>query len=201
MFAQLDDFVEILKIYPRKLVSDLKVLLEVLNCGRPIDAQLFGEFTSQWLDEFDQNPEIRWNQLTPSVHLLMHHGESIINLFPVPPGKMSEEGSEAVVQTFRYVRAHNARQMPNENLGDTYKRQWLMCNPKILSLFKSPKRPKMKTPLSPEAEALLAPPETYDLLPEESDTEDEDEEVCSNDSNDSNDSDSNDSSVSDMETD
>ena len=179
---------EILQIYPHKLVYDLKVLIQALNCGKPLDSQKFKEFTQNWLQEFHSNPKINWNILTPTMHLLMVHGHRIVELFPVPPGHMSEEGSERNVQTFRRDRAHFARQIPDENLGDCFKRQCQMSYPGTLRLLQSGPKLSKNEPLLPEAENLLAPQETYDLLVLESD--DDSESVLESDSESKSDSDS-----------
>ena len=169
-FANVDILVEILQIYPRKIVYMLKIMIECLTCGEPIDSQKFRDYCDEWLDLFHNDRSINWNWMSQSVHFLMHHVDKVIDLFPCAPGLMSEEGSECNVKYFRKTRTQNARQIPSKNLEDCFKRQEHKSDAIIQSLLSPVKR--SKTDLSLDVQALLAPPESYDPLDEpESDTD------------------------------
>ena len=164
-FDNLEIFVEILKIYPYDLVEDLRVLIEVLDSGLPVDPEKFRAFCEKWLDRFhDPALGLDWHWLSPTLHLLMHHGADIISIFPCAPGLMHEEGSEANVKFFRHFRTHHASKHPSKNLEQCFKRQQHLADPVIQDLLWKPLPGKKRTPLSPKAQSLLAPPESYDYL-------------------------------------
>ena len=169
-FANLDVFVDILKIYPYELVEDLGVLIEILNSGDPIDPEEMRAFCNDWLDRF-HDPELGldWHWLNPTIHLLMHHGPDIVAIFPCAPGLMSEEGSEANVKYFRHFRNHHAYKHPSKNLEQCFLRQHHICDPVIQDLLWKPCPGRQKTPLSPKAAKLVAPLESYDYLEESAD--------------------------------
>ena len=179
-FANIDILVEILQIYPRKLVYMLKIMIECLTCGDPIDSQKFREYCDVWLDLFHGDSNINWNWMSQSVHFLMHHVDKVIDLFPCAPGLMSEEGSECNVKYFRKTRTQNARQIPSKNLEDCFKRQEHKSDAIIQSLSSQPVK-RCKTALSPDVLALLAPPESYDPLDEPESESESDSEVSESD--------------------
>ena len=164
-FSNLDTFVDILKIYPHDLVEDLKVLIEVLDCGDPIDPEAFRTFCDSWLDRF-HDPELGldWHWLSPTMHLLMHHGADIVSLFPCAPGLMSEEGSEANVKYFRHFRSHHASKHSSKNLQQCFLRQHHIADPVIQDILAKPQPGGHKKPLSLKAASLIAPLESYDYL-------------------------------------
>ena len=159
-FANVDILVEILQIYPRKIVYLLKVMIECLTSTEPIDSQKFRELCDEWLDLFHGDSNINWNWMSQSVHFLVHHADKVFDLFPCAPGLMSEEGSECNVKHFRKTRTNNARQIPSKNLEDCFKRQTHKSDALIQSLSSNPVR--CKTAPSPDVQALLAPPESYE---------------------------------------
>ena len=160
-------FVDILKIYPYELVEDLKALIELLDSGYPIDPEKMRKFCDNWLDRFhDPNLGLDWHWLSPSLHLLMHHGPDIVAAFPVPPGLMSEEGSEANVKYFRHFRNHHASKHPSKNLEQCFKRQHHISDPVIQDLLWKKCPGRQKTPLSSKAQSMVDEDalETYGFL-------------------------------------
>ena len=168
-FANVDILVEILQIYPRKIIFMLKIMIECLTCGDPIDSQKFRAYCDEWLELFHNDSSINWNWMSQSTHFLLHHFDKVIDLFPCAPGLMSEEGSEANVKFFRKTRTQNARQIPSKNLEDCFMRQVDKSDAIIQSLTSQPVY--RKTDPSPEAQALFAPPESYDPLESVNDSE------------------------------
>ena len=108
--------------FPLDLLEDLKLIFDALDCWFMVDWKKFQAFTSNWLDRFHAS-EQNWNILCPTLHFIMHHGWEIIRDLPVPPGMLSEEGSESSNRFFRYNREHQARQCSLEkNLLDIFQR-------------------------------------------------------------------------------
>ena len=61
----------------------------------------------------------KWHRPNVYLHLLMHHLWKMLELFPVPLGLLSEQGSEAKNKVFRYDRDHHAQQHdPLANIKD-----------------------------------------------------------------------------------
>ena len=85
--------VDILKIYPRDKVEDLIALIEALDSGLPVDPEKMRELCNAWLDWFHSSG-LEWHWLSPTMHLLLHHGPDIVRIFPCGAGLMSEEPSE-----------------------------------------------------------------------------------------------------------
>ena len=98
------------------------------------------------------------------MHLLLHHGPDIVRIFPCGAGLMSEEPSEAVVKYFRHFRSHHASKHPSKNLEHVFLRQAHLADPVIQNLLWKKLPGQQKTPLSPKAQGLLAPLESYDYL-------------------------------------
>ena len=154
---------DILKIYPYEMVEDLKVLIEVLDSGLPIDPEKLRAFCQKWLDSFHSSG-LTWHWLSPTMHLLMHHSADIVAVFPVPPGLMNEEGSEANVKYFRHFRSHHASKHGSKNLEQCFLRQQHISDPVIQGLLWKKPPAHQKNPLSSKAKDLLAPEESYDFL-------------------------------------
>ena len=77
-FANISVFSKILRIYPESLIFKLKILMEALACGRPVDPQRIREFCDTILDQFHEDTNCNWNTLTPTVHFLLHHSDKVI---------------------------------------------------------------------------------------------------------------------------
>ena len=162
-FDNLEILVDILKIYPLEIVEGLKVLIELLDSGLPVDPEKMREFCEAWLDAFHSSG-LEWHWLSPTLHLLMHHGPDIVALFPCGAGLMSEEGSEANVKYFRHFRTHHACKHPAKNLEQCFLRQHHISDPVIQDLLWKPCPGQQKTPLSPKAATMVAPLDSYDYL-------------------------------------
>ena len=92
-FEKFEIFAQILGV-DVDLVRDLHYLIMAVNSTMPLDADEFDADAASWLDRF-HNSGISWNILSPSVHLLLHHGGDFIRYFKAPMGLFSEEGPEA----------------------------------------------------------------------------------------------------------
>ena len=103
-----------------------------------------------------------WNWLSPSVHVLMHHGAQIIRALPCAPGLFSEEGTEHNNKKVRYNREHHARQSSLEyNLTDVFKRSSRISSPIILKHFNVSSLPRLHQPPSLEVLGALQVPDYH----------------------------------------
>ena len=92
-FEKFEIFAQILGV-DEDLVRDLHYLIMAVNSTAPLDPDEFDALAADWLDRFHSSA-ISWNVLSPSVHLLLHHGGDFIRYFKAPMGLFSEEGPEA----------------------------------------------------------------------------------------------------------
>lgn len=101
--------------------------------------------------------DLSWNWLSPTVHMLLHHGVDIIRNTPVAPGLLSEEPSEHSNKKIREIKAHHACKYSIEaNLKDIFNRTAYCSDPVISNyLVKSLLKNKSKLPLADEVQSLL----------------------------------------------
>ena len=82
--------------FPPDLIRDFYSLILALTSGVDVNPFEFQEQANSWLDRFHGNPDISWNILSPTVHMVLHHGAEILAAFDVPPGLLSEEGKKSL---------------------------------------------------------------------------------------------------------
>lgn len=109
-------FSEILGI-AKWLVDDLHTILVVINSGLPIDAEKFGSYCKsvayKYVLEYD------WHPMTVTLHKILMHGQSIIEMSSLPVGLLSEQAGESRNKFWRYDREHYSRKDTREhNLTD-----------------------------------------------------------------------------------
>ena len=130
---------------PSWMIWGIKNHIRALTCMEEIDPNMHYAMGQEWLDKFHKS-EWKWNTLTPSVHNLFWHTHKMIELFPVPIGLLSEDGSEGTNKTFRHDRLHHCRQTGGVKgveiqLTDLLKRSLQRSNLKVLRLTPVPERP------------------------------------------------------------
>ena len=86
-----------------ELVEILADLINAVNTTLPLDPDAFDALCQRFLDIFHSS-SVKWNVLSPSVHLLLIHGADLIRHFRGPIGVYSEEGPEANNKTIRYLK-------------------------------------------------------------------------------------------------
>lgn len=111
-----------------KLISRFGTILEVIRSSRPIDTEVFTEYTEKtaemWVELYS------WCYMTPTVHKLLMHGGVIIAQAILPIGILSEEASEACNKFFKRFRTGFARQKDGvSNNRDVINRLLLMSDP------------------------------------------------------------------------
>ena len=164
---------------PLELVEGLAVMLELAKSTIPVCPEKYEFLANSWLDQFHSSA-ISWNWLSPSIHVLMHHGSQIIRALPCAPGLFSEEGTEHNNKKVRHNREHHARQSSLEyNLTDVFKRSSRISSPVILKHFNVASSPRHHQAPSPEVLGALQAPdyhlELYDDDLSESESENENE--------------------------
>ena len=100
VFSNEEIFSEITGV-PLDLVQDFNYALAAINGEFFVDPDEFEIFCNSWLDRFHAS-DISWNQLSPTIHDLFHHGPQIIRFLPLPPSYYSEEPSENCHRYIRY---------------------------------------------------------------------------------------------------
>uniref|UniRef100_A0A1E1WB45 Uncharacterized protein n=1 Tax=Pectinophora gossypiella TaxID=13191 RepID=A0A1E1WB45_PECGO len=95
--------------------------------------------------------------MTPTMHKILVHGATVMEIALLPIGMLSEEAAEARNKHFRLYRNSFARKFSREECNvDVLNRLLLSSDPLITSL--RPKPPKSSKPFSKEAiEMLIAP--------------------------------------------
>ena len=58
------------------LIQGLKVLFEVMDSCKIINAERFRQFCEKWLDDHS-NSNVAWNRLSPTLHFIFHHGHEV----------------------------------------------------------------------------------------------------------------------------
>ena len=153
---------------PSFVVVGLKTMFETFNSGHFIRVDRLESFCKAWLRQFHAS-DYKWNQLSPSVHLLFHHSPAIvayIQSFDVTVKSTSEEGAESANKTFRHNRDHHSPQCGYEKqMKSIMVRSHNIASPQIQRLLPPPVKSFQPFSLAVEAlidrsrRPLLAPPE------------------------------------------
>ena len=80
--------------FPQDLIEDFYFLIATLSCGQDVNPDSYDVLAKDWLRRFHANPDINWNWLSPTMHLVLEHGADIIRALPFNPGMSSEEAIE-----------------------------------------------------------------------------------------------------------
>ena len=92
-FENIEIFSEITG-FPLDLLKDLYDLAMAMSCSQKISPKLYKKKAMAWLDRFHSNNELNWHWFSPTVHILLEHGDEIIAVLPCAPGLSSEEALE-----------------------------------------------------------------------------------------------------------
>ena len=63
---------------PVDLIKDYNRLVVALASGADLNPVEYEILANSWLDRFHANEDICWNVLSPTVHLVLHHGRSVL---------------------------------------------------------------------------------------------------------------------------
>ena len=62
---------------PIDLIKDYNRLVVALASGADLSPKEYGILANSWLDRFHANEDICWNVMSPTVHLVLHHGQLV----------------------------------------------------------------------------------------------------------------------------
>lgn len=136
-----------------EFLRKLKIILEVLACGFPIDTQKFSVYLQSTAELYVSL--YNWYPMSPTLHKILCHGAVVIEHALLPIGQLSEEAAESRNKHFRLYRQNFARKFSRKDcLHDVMNRLlltsdiYLSCSSRIL-IHKKGKS------LSAEARAFL----------------------------------------------
>lgn len=141
-----------------QLMANCRVVLQVLACGLPVNADKFKIYC---LDVARQYVQLySWYPLPTSIHVVLIHGHSIIENSVLPIGQMSEDAQEARNKDIKkYLESFSRKSSRENTMSDIFHRLLPSSDPLISSLHKI--KPKVGPGLPPEVIELLQPVQTY----------------------------------------
>lgn len=92
-----------------RLIERFSIILQVLSCGRKIDAAKFESYAFQTAQLYVEL--YNWYYMPSSVHKILLHGSKIIESFLIPIGLLSEEAQEARNKDFKRIRENHTRKL------------------------------------------------------------------------------------------
>lgn len=144
------------------LIFKFKIILQVLNCNRDINAVKFGQYANETAQLY--NKLYIWRNMSPTVHKVLMHGEQIINHHILPIGDLSEEAQEKRNKDYRYYREHNTRKTSRQETNmDLLRMLLISSDPYITSLRSIYSKPFVE--LHSEAQKLLLEPTDEFITP------------------------------------
>ena len=164
---------------PEELVVSLALIWKIIRSTKPIDpakvylvvdrfkAAFWGNFKKQF-DETkkktkkDRDREgITWYYIASSVHRLTEHLKLLLENCPIPPGCVSEEGSESNNKVLRFIREKLTRKFSRrQTMEDLIHRLLAISDPVVLHHNEADTlKHRKKRPLDPELVQFLMDPE------------------------------------------
>ena len=133
--SKVEDY-EHFKFHFGKVLKNLSVILNVLNCDRLVRIQEFAELCTETSLIVVEN--LKWIQFSPTVHAILAHAPQIIQNHGCR-GLLafSEEGSEGTHKLIKEIREYGARKMNLEmNLEDVMNKLWIETHPEMKAFIK-----------------------------------------------------------------
>lgn len=134
------------------LIKRLKVILEVLASGFPVDTDKFAEYlkcTAKYYVEL-----YGWHPMTPTLHKILAHGILVIKHALLPIGQLSEEAAESRNKHFRQYRQNFARKFSRKECNQDILNRLLLTSDVYLSCSRT-KLFRQRKPFSAEALEFL----------------------------------------------
>ena len=66
----------------------IKTAIEAIDSPLKISADKYEKFANEWLDHFHESGW-EWSWLSPTVHMLFHHGAQIFRVLPISPSLLT----------------------------------------------------------------------------------------------------------------
>lgn len=140
------------------LIKKCSVLLETLSSGLKIDTHKFENFAEQTAKLYVEL--YGWHPMSPTMHKILRHGATVIDLAILPIGQLSEEAAEARNKHFRIYRQNFSRKFSREDCNKDVLNRLLLTSDPFLSSNRQRQR-KTRKPFSVEALELLVPETSY----------------------------------------
>ena len=67
---------------PQFIVQGISTVIQAIDCPQKICPDKYERFANEWLDQFHAS-DWSWSWLSPTVHMLFHHGAQILRVMPV----------------------------------------------------------------------------------------------------------------------
>jgi hypothetical protein len=136
------------------LLRRFKVLLDVLNSGKPIDSDKFQKYALDTAKLYVQ--KYKWYFMPQTVHKYLMHGKQVIEHHSVSIGTLSEEAQEHRNKDFKRLRRDSSRKFSREasNL-DIFHGLCISSDPLISGLRSSTTQIKSEKTLDEESLSLL----------------------------------------------
>lgn len=136
----------------KKLLQNLKVILTILSCGRPINKEQFKKYTFETAKKYVEL--YGWYRMPPTLHKILIHSSEILANFSLPVGDLSEEAQEVSNKIYKKMREHHTRKNSRLNtIRDLF--NIMMCSSDPLISSQRNETTKKKKSFSPEELALL----------------------------------------------
>jgi hypothetical protein len=100
-FARPHAFAEITRV-PLSIIMGIKTAIEAIDCPKKISPEKYEAFANEWLDNFHTSGW-EWSWLSPTVHMLFHHGAQIFRVLPVSPSLLTGHVTLTEIKTTQSV--------------------------------------------------------------------------------------------------
>ena len=164
---------------PEELVVSLALIWKIIRSTKPIDpAKVYlvvdrfkAAFWGNFKKEFDETKKktkkdrdregITWYYISSSVHRLTEHLKLLLENCPIPPGCVSEEGSESNNKVLRFIREKLTRKFSRkQTMEDVIHRLLAISDPVVLHHNQEDTlKHRKKRPLDPDLVQFLMDPE------------------------------------------
>lgn len=134
------------------LIYRLKVILEVISSGYPIDHEKYEKYAEDTVRLYKSLYD--WHPMTPTMHKILRHGSIVIKNALLPIGQLSEEAAEARNKHFRNYRQNYARKFSREACNRDILNRLLLSSDPLISSMRNSRKSNMKS-FSPETIAMF----------------------------------------------
>lgn len=127
----------------KNLIRRFKIILSVINCKKPINAEKFKSFT-------DETQTLiwtlyPWKPITPTVHKVLSHGKDIIENSILPLGELTEEAQEARNRDVKQYRLFKTRKCSKLAQNSDLMQHLLLSSDPVLYNIRTKWLPKICT--------------------------------------------------------
>ena len=157
---------------PKDFLCSLALLWKIIRCSHEVDLEKVklaverfkASFWGHFRDTSNTNRArdgITWFYIASSVHRLSEHLVELLEACPMPPGMLSEEGSESNNKILRFIREHLTRKMSRQQtMEDLFHRLIAVSDPLVLHYNREEVlKHRAKRPVDPELAEFLKNPE------------------------------------------